>query len=78
MPCPGPGRAWVAADKDEAPSRGGCGYRYRTVSDQVQARLSIRWAVSWTGSGGTSGELADMTTQVDDAFAVQQIQAVAH
>jgi hypothetical protein len=74
--CPGPGRAWTPADGDSRPARGGCGYVYRSVSAGVTASLAIRWAVSWTGSGGASGQLPVMTTRVSDRFAVEQIQAV--
>jgi len=75
VPCAGQGRAWTPADADAAPTRGGCGYMYRSVGP-VTAALTIRWAVSWTGSGGTSGRLPAMTTQATDQFTVEQTQVV--
>jgi hypothetical protein len=74
--CPGPGRAWTPADGNARPTRGGCGYVYRSVSAGVDVSLAIRWAVSWTGSGGAGGQLPVMTTRVSDRFAVEQIQVV--
>lgn len=75
--CSGPGRAWTSGDANEPPSQGGCGYRYGRASDGLRARVSIRWAVAWTGSGGTGGEFAAMTTQTTSpVFAVEQIQTV--
>jgi hypothetical protein len=75
--CPGPGRAWTPADGNKPPTAGGCGYRYRHVSDGVRARVSIRWTVAWTGSDGTGGQLPAMTTQTTSPqFRVEQIQVV--
>jgi len=74
--CTGPGRAWTPADGDGPPTGGGCAYVYRSVSPGVRASLAIRWAVSWTGSGGSAGQLPVMTTRVSDRYAVEQIQAV--
>jgi hypothetical protein len=76
--CPGPGRPWRADDGDNPPSDGGCGYRYRhvTAKGPVTATLSIRWRVTWAGSGGAGGTLPTMTTSVSSRLAVQQIQAV--
>ena len=74
--CVGPGRAWTAVDGDGPPTGGGCGYVYRSVSADLTATLSIRWAVSWVGSGETSGRLPAMATRVSDRFAVEQVQAV--
>lgn len=76
--CLGPGRPWRAADGNSAPSSGGCGYRYQrvTTGDPLTATVSIRWAVTWTGSGGAGGTLPDMTTSASSTFEVQQVQAV--
>jgi hypothetical protein len=75
--CAGPGRAWTKADGNAAPSHGGCGYRYRSVSDGVRPTVSITWDVSWTGSGGTGGTLPVMTTSTTSPpFKVEQIQVV--
>jgi hypothetical protein len=75
--CAGPGRAWRESDGNGVPTAGGCGYRYRHVSaTPLTATLAIEWAVTWRGSGGTSGTLPVMRTQVTSTFAVQQIQVV--
>ena len=76
--CPGPGRPWRASDGNSAPSDGGCGYRYRhvTTDGPLTATVSIRWVVTWTGSGGAGGTLPDMTTSASSTFRVQQVQAV--
>lgn len=75
--CSGPGRAWTEADQNSAPSGGGCGYRYRRVTESpLTARLGIEWTVTWRGSGGTGGTLPPMTTESTSTFAVQQIQVV--
>jgi hypothetical protein len=75
--CAGPGRAWTEADGNAVPSEsnGGCGYQYRSVSDQVSPTLSIRWDVAWTSSVGPGGTLPAMTTQTTSPpFKVEQIQ----
>ena len=75
--CAGPGRAWGESDGSAAPSDGGCGYMYRHVSDGVRARMSIRWRVSWTGTGAAGGQLPDMTsTSLSPVFRVEQAQTV--
>jgi hypothetical protein len=74
--CPGPGRPWRSTDGDRAPTGGGCGYRYRQVSNAVSTTVSIRWTVAWTGSNGESGQLPPLTTAVSSTFAVQQVQVV--
>lgn len=74
--CAGPGRAWTTADGNAAPSGGGCGYQYQHVSGPVTATVSIRWAVSWVGSGGTGGVLPQMTTTAASRLQVEQIQTV--
>ena len=75
--CDGPGRPWTEEDGNDAPSAGGCGYPYRSVTDRVSPTVSIRWRVAWTGSGGAGGTLPDMTTQsAPPPFKVEQIQTV--
>jgi hypothetical protein len=77
--CPGPGRPWEVADGNDPPSRGGCGYRYVAVTPEgpLTSTVSIRWAVSWTGTGGVGGDLGEVTTGVTSSFLVQQIQVVS-
>lgn len=78
--CDGPGRPWVdlGDNSDPVPSTlGGCGYRYKRVSEGVQATTSIQYAVTWTsntGAGGTLPDLAGSTTS--PPFRVEQIQVV--
>jgi hypothetical protein len=76
--CAGPGRAWRASDGNNAPSEGGCGYRYPHVTESgtVTARMTIEWSVTWTGSGGAGGTLPVMRTSATSQFAVEQIQVV--
>lgn len=74
--CPGPGRPWRTADGNDAPTGGGCGYRYRQVATSVSTTVSIRWTVTWTGSNGASGQLPPLTTEASATFAVQQVQVV--
>jgi hypothetical protein len=76
--CSGPGRAWTTADANDAPSSGGCGYRYRhvTPAGPLTATLTVDWTVTWQGSGGTSGTLPAMRTATSSTFVVQQIQVV--
>lgn len=78
--CAGPGRAWLERDGDAA-SPGGCGYRYRSVTDgTITSTVSILWDVSWTGTGtgtgGVSGVLPQMRTQASAPLRVMQIQVV--
>jgi hypothetical protein len=76
--CSGPGRPWRRSDGNSAPSDGGCGFRYQrvTTGGPLTATVSIRWLVTWTGSGGAGGSLPEMTTSASSTFAVQQVQAV--
>ena len=76
--CPGPGRPWTKRDGNAAPSSGGCGFVYRHVSTgTVTSKVSLRWEISWTGSGGAGGTMPAMATGVTSApFLVEQIQAV--
>lgn len=76
--CAGPGRAWRPVDGDAAPSGGGCGFRYRQVTSRgpVTTTLSIRWRVTWAGSGGAGGVLPDLVTGTATALDVRQLQAV--
>ena len=79
--CAGPGRAWTEADGDAAPARdgrGGCGHRYTRItrSGPLTATVTVDWAVTWQGSGATSGTLPDLQTSTATSFLVQQIQVV--
>ncbi len=75
--CRGPGRPWTPADGNASPGHGGCAYRFRSVSEAVSSTVSIRWDVSWTGSGGAGGTLPAMTTQaLLPVFKVEQAKVV--
>ena len=74
--CHGPGRPWLQADGDKAPTGGGCGYLYRHISASVTTTVSIRWTVTWTGSNGETGQLPPLTTAASSTFAVEQVQVV--
>ena len=78
--CDGPGKPWVDPGDTSDPeptSLGGCGYRYRRVSEGVQATTSIEYAVTWTSSTGAGGTLPDLAGSTTSApFRVEQIQVV--
>jgi hypothetical protein len=76
--CPGPGRPWTEADGNTAPTGGGCGYVYRSVTANgpLTARTGITWSVAWTSNTGAGGAFPALTTQSDSTFLVEQIQVV--
>jgi hypothetical protein len=75
--CVGPGRPWRTRDGDSAPSRGGCGSRYRSATQTpLVSTQSIRWSVSWRASDGSSGSLPALTTSRSGRLMVLQIQSV--
>ena len=75
--CPGPGRAWKDADGGRPPP-GGCGFTYRHTTDGavLTATVTIRWDVTWTGSGGAGGSFNGMTTQAAGPLQVLDVQVV--
>jgi hypothetical protein len=77
VPCSGPGRAWTEADGDDRPP-GGCGFMYRHTSDGsiLTATVTIRWDVTWTGTGGAGGVFNGMTTQAAGPLQVLDVQVV--
>lgn len=75
--CGGPGRPWTSADGNAAPTDGGCGYRYRVVTAApITSRQSIVWKVTWTGTGGSAGEIPGLKTSTSGQLNVMQIQTV--
>ena len=59
--CPGPGTTYNPA-RSAARQRTDCSFTYRQPSigqpgNAYQASITVTWNVSWTGSGGTGGEL---------------------
>lgn len=77
--CAGPGRPWTEADGNDAPSGGGCGYRYMRVTEgstPLTSTVTIQWSVSWVGNDGESGTLPVLRTDATSQFIVEQIQTV--
>ncbi len=74
--CAGPGRPWTETDGAGAPSGGGCGVRYRSAHGSVTSAVSMHWRVTWRGSDGTAGALADVVTTNTSAYKVMQIQVL--
>lgn len=85
--CASPGRPFdTARDAYSSswvpqPEPDGCDYVYRKATsdypnEMLTATLSIRWELSWTGSGGTSGTLTAKATSTDQTFMVAEAQAV--
>lgn len=79
--CDGPGRAWRESDGDAAPSGDACGVRYSRVTGPgydrpVTSTQSIRWRLTWRGSGNTTGTLTARTTSTSGQLNVLQIQTV--
>lgn len=75
--CAGPGRPWVDSDGNEPPTAGACGYQYtRASSGPITSTTTITWQVSWSGSDGTGGQLAGMSTSTSGQLRILQIQTV--
>ena len=79
--CAGPGDVWTSQAGPWAHAPGGCDYEYPQSSygypgGQLTATYGIVWRASWTGSGGTGGAFADVTTTATTRFAVAEAQAV--
>jgi hypothetical protein len=76
--CAGPGRPWVEADSNNTPTGGACGYRYTHASaGPIMATTTITWEISWSGSDGTGGRLASLSTASSGQLRVLQIQTVS-
>lgn len=76
--CAGPGRPWVEADGNEPPAGGACGYQYtRASSGPITSTATITWQVSWSGSDGTGGQLAGMSTSTSGQLRILQVQTVS-
>jgi hypothetical protein len=77
--CSGPGRPWTNADGNSAPSDGACGYQYTKVTGSgspITSTESIVWKITWTGTGGSAGELPQLATSTSGQLNVMQIQTV--
>jgi hypothetical protein len=76
--CNGPGRAWEESDGNAAPTDGvACTYAYSRVTDApITSTQTIRWQLTWDGSGQTSGALTSRSTSQSGQLNVLQIQVV--
>ena len=78
--CSGPGVPWTDAYGFAAPStEGGCGYKYRKVtSSPITTTQTIVWAITWQGTGNTSGQIPSLSTSTSGQIQVLQIETVTH
>ncbi|MET8944633.1 hypothetical protein ABZX30_13880 [Streptomyces sp. NPDC004542] len=69
------GQPYAKGDADRTPP---CGIRYlRSSGDGTyKLRATVTWQISWTGSGGTGGDLPDGTFGATQDVTVQEVQAV--
>jgi hypothetical protein len=75
--CSGPGRPWTAADGNGPPAGDGCAYQYhRVTSAPITSTQSILWKITWTGTGGSAGEIPQLVTSTLGQLNVMQIQTV--
>lgn len=75
--CAGPGRPWTSADGNAAPTGGACAYQYHQVtSAPITSTQSILWKITWTGTGGSTGEIPQLATSTSGQLNVMQIQEV--
>lgn len=78
--CRGPGLPWRKALGDLA--RSSCMYTYRRASHVndagvYRARMSVRWAVSWTSNLGLGSPLPPVTTGLGLRATVRELQALS-
>lgn len=79
--CAGPGRPWVESDGNNAPSEGACGYQYLKVTgpgygNPITSMQTIAWKITWTGTGGSAGEIPGLSTSTSGQLNVLQIKTV--
>jgi hypothetical protein len=75
--CAGPGRPWTEADGDGPPTGGACAYQYTKVTGSpITPTQSIVWKITWTGTGGSAGEIPQLVTSTSGQLNVMQIQTV--
>ncbi|MFI5687687.1 hypothetical protein [Streptomyces sp. NPDC051636] len=69
------GEPYSKGKADETPP---CGIKYlRSSGDGTyELKVTITWQISWTGSGGTGGDLPDGTFGATQDVTVQEVQAV--
>lgn len=78
--CLGPGRRWSPSVPDGAASP--CTYSYRSAShnrstSRYDARVSVRWSISWRSNLGTSGTLPSIRTGLPMDVRVAELQALS-
>jgi hypothetical protein len=79
--CAGPGRAWVESDASSPPTAGACGYQYSQVTgpgygNPITSTQTIAWAITWTGTGDTGGQIPGLSTSTSGQLNVLQIRTV--
>jgi len=75
--CPGPGRAWSAADGNGPPTDGACAYRYaRVTPEPITSTQSIVWQITWVGTGNSGGQIPSLSTSTSGQLRVLQVQVV--
>lgn len=76
--CHGPGRPWTDADGNGPPSAGACAHTYRhATSATITSTQTIVWQITWTGTGGTSGQIPSLSTSTTGQLQVLQVQVVS-
>lgn len=78
--CTGPGRRWMRSIGDDAHSA--CAYSYRSASRSMSttsynARVSVRWEVSWRSNLGAGGSLPSIRTGLGMDVRVTELQALS-
>lgn len=75
--CDGVGTA-IPADRLDSPEPGPCGHVYSDHADVGSHTLTITatWRVTWRLSNGRTGQLADIVTSAQHAYAVYEVQTV--
>lgn len=73
--CPGPGRAWTPADGSGDTGNGACVLNFDR-SGQVTVAVSVPYEVTWTGSGGASGDFGVMTATGEESVQVLEGRSV--
>lgn len=75
--CDGPGRPWTASDGNGPATDGACAYTYvHATSGVITSTQTIVWRITWTGTGGTSGEIPSLSTSTAGPLQVLQVQVV--
>ncbi|MCD5316842.1 hypothetical protein [Kineosporia babensis] len=68
--CAGPGRAWRLADGAGVPDGDGCAVMVSESGRRVEVSVEVPYEVSWTGSGGSGGDLGVLTASANQTITV--------